>query len=164
MYTVKDISKITGLTPYTIRYYAKEGLLPTIKRNNHGVRQFKEADLEAIYIIECLKNCGMTIKEIKEFTDWTLEGDSTIDKRLRLFREKYEAMQEKIRQLKETLDALKYKVWFYEKAQEAGTIEVHDKMKPEEVPPEMKEIRDRMKHVERVARRNFWLESSLGEV
>ena len=130
MYTVKDISKITGLTPYTIRYYAKEGLLPTIKRNHHGVRQFKEADLEAIYIIECLKNCGMTIKEIKEFTDWTLAGDSTIDKRLQLFREKYEVMQERIRQMKETLDALKYKVWFYEKAKEAGTIEVHDKMKP----------------------------------
>lgn len=120
--------------------------------------------MEAIYIIECLKNCGMTIKEIKEFTDWTLEGDSTIDKRLQLFREKYYAMQEKICQLKETLDALKYKVWFYEKAQEAGTIEVHDKMKPEEVPLEMKEIRDRMKHVERVARRNFWLESNLGEI
>ena len=112
MYTIKDVAKKTGLTPYTIRYYAKEGLLPTIGRNEHGVRQFKEADLEAIYIIECLKNCGMQIKEIKEFTEWTLEGDVTIGKRLEMFREKYGILQQKMKQMQETLEALKYKVWF----------------------------------------------------
>lgn len=161
MYTIKDVAKKTGLTPYTIRYYAKEGLLPTIGRNEHGVRQFKEADLEAIYIIECLKNCGMQIKEIKEFTEWTLEGDVTIGKRLEMFREKYKILQQKMKQMQETLEALKYKVWFYETAQAAGTIEIHDKMKPEEIPQEMREIRERMKHVERVARRDFWIESKL---
>ena len=158
MYTIKDVAKMTGLTTYTIRYYAKEGLLPTIKRDKNGVRQFKEEDLEAIYIIECLKNCGMKIKEIKQFTDWTLEGDSTIDQRLQLFREKLLAMQEKIHQMNETLDAIRYKVWFYEIAKEAGTIDVHDTMSAEDVPEEMREIRNRMKHVERVANRNFWID------
>ena len=45
--------------------------------------------------------------------------------------------------------------------QQAGTIEIHDKMKSEEIPQEMREIRERMKHVERVARRDFWIESKL---
>ena len=110
MFTIKTVSEKTGLTPYTIRYYAREGLLPTIQRNASGVRCFQEEDLEAIYIIECLKNCGMSIKEIKNFTDWTLAGDSTIEQRLQLFREKYAAMQEKILQMNETLDALRYKI------------------------------------------------------
>lgn len=158
MYTIKDVAKKTGLTPYTIRYYAKEGLLPTIKRNDNGVRLFKEDDLEAIYIIECLKNCGMKIKEIKQFTDWTLEGDSTIEQRLQFFQEKYTAMQEKIRQMNETLDALLYKVWFYQKAKEAGSIDVHDTMSAEDVPEEMRKIRNRMKHVERFVNRNFWID------
>lgn len=145
------------MTPYTIRYYAKEGLLPTIKRNDKGVRIFEESDLEAIYIIECLKNCGMQIKEIKQFTDWTLEGDSTIDQRLQFFSEKLSAMQDKIRQMNETLDALRYKVWFYETAKAAGTIDVHDTISAEEIPNEMREIRSRMKHVERITNRNFWI-------
>ena len=157
--TVKDVAKKTGLTPHTIRYYAKEGLLPTVKRNSHGVRIFTENDLEAIYIIECLKNCGMTLKEIKQFTDWTMAGDSTIDKRLELFRNKFADLQEKIRCMNETLDALRYKIWFYEVAQDAGTVEIHDKLTAEEIPVEMREIRARMKHVDRFTNRNFWKES-----
>lgn len=156
MLTIKDVAERTGLTVYTIRYYAKEGLLPTIERNAHGVRVFREADLEAIYIIECLKNCGLSIKEIKQFTDWTLEGDATIERRLNMFREKLARMEEMIRCMNETLDALRYKVWFYETAKAAGTIDVHDRMAPEEVPSEMREIRARMTHVDRIAQRNFW--------
>lgn len=157
--TVKDVAEKTGLSPHTIRYYAKEGLLPTVKRNSHGVRIFSEDDLEAIYIIECMKNCGMTLKEIKQFTDWTLEGDSTIDRRLKLFRDKLADMQEKIRRMNESLDALRYKVWFYEVAQEAGTVDVHEELGAEDVPNEMQEIRSRMKHVDRFTRRNFWKEN-----
>ena len=41
LYTVNMISKITGLTPYTIRYYAKEGLLPFVERSSNGTRLFK---------------------------------------------------------------------------------------------------------------------------
>lgn len=155
MYTIKDISKITGLTPYTIRFYAKEGLLPTIKRNEKNVRIFEESDLEAIYIIECLKNCGLKIKEIKQFTDWTLAGDKTIDERLKFFQEKLTEIQNKIAQMNETLDAIRYKVWFYQTAKDAGTIKIHDD-ENFEVPAEMKEIRSRMKHIERVVNRDFW--------
>ena len=155
MYTIKDVAKKTGLTTYTIRYYAAEGLLPTIKRNSHGTSIFSDEDLESIYIIECLKNCGMKLKEIKQFIDWTLEGDATIENRLQLFREKYSEMQEKISKMNETLDALKYKVWFYETAKNFGSINVHDEENLE-VPEEMKKIRERMKHVERVINRDFY--------
>lgn len=155
MYTIKKVAEKTGLTPYTIRFYAKEGLLPTIQRNSHGTRIFSDEDLEAIYIIECLKNCGMTIKEIKKFTDWTIEGDATIDNRLKLFQEKFSELQEKISKMNETLDAIRYKIWFYEVAKNFGSIKIHDD-ENFEVPEEMKEIRERMKHVERVASRDFW--------
>ena len=155
MYTIKEVAEKTGLSPYTIRFYATEGLLPMIKRNENNVRIFEESDLESIYIIECLKNCGMTLKEIKKFTDWTLEGDSTIENRLKLFQEKFCELQEKISKMNETLDALRYKIWFYETAKKFGSIKVHDD-ENFEVPAEMKEIRERMKHVERVIHRDFW--------
>ena len=42
--------------------------LPQVDANKIGVRHFTEEDLESIYIIECLKNCNMSIQEIKDFT------------------------------------------------------------------------------------------------
>lgn len=156
--TIKDVAERTGLSVYTIRYYAREGLLPSVQRDKNGVRSFAEEDLESVYIIECLKNCDMSIQEIKDFTRWTMEGDSTIDKRLALFQEKYNLLQEKVWRMQETLEALQYKVWFYQTAKLAGTVAVHDRMKPEDVPAKMREIRSRMKHVERLAKGKLLLE------
>ena len=155
--TIKDVSKRTGISVYTLRYYAREGLLPSVERDKNGVRYFTEADLESVYIIECLKNCDMSIQEIKDFTRWTMEGDSTIDQRRALLKEKHKVMQEKMWKMQETLEALQYKVWFYHTAKQAGTVAVHDRMKPEDVPEKMRQIRDRMKHVERLTKgRPMW--------
>ena len=45
-YTIKDVSMKTGMSPSTLRYYDKEGLLYFVKRNNAGIRMFKEEDFE----------------------------------------------------------------------------------------------------------------------
>ena len=47
-YTIKDVSMKTGMSPSTLRYYDKEGLLYFVKRNNAGIRMFKEEDFENI--------------------------------------------------------------------------------------------------------------------
>ena len=156
--TIKDVAARTGHSVYTIRYYVREGLLPGAKRDKNGVRHFTEEDLESIYIIECLKNCDMSIQEIKDFTRWTLEGDSTIGQRLKLFRDKYALLQNKMAKLQETIEAVRYKIWFYEMSAEAGTIAIHEELSPEEIPSEMKNIRARMKHVERLTNEKLLLE------
>ena len=40
-YTIKDVSMKTGMSPSTLRYYDKEGLLYFVKRNNAGIRMFR---------------------------------------------------------------------------------------------------------------------------
>lgn len=149
-YTIKDISEKTGISIYTLRYYAKEGLFQGVERDKRGTHLFSDSDLEIIYIIECMKNCGMSIKEMRQFTEWTLAGDSTIEQRLALFQKKYEAIKEKMLKMQEVSDALRYKVWFYQTAKEAGTVNIHDQIPPENVPADMREIRARMKHVKRL--------------
>lgn len=148
-YTVNDVAKLTGLTPYTIRYYAKEGLLPMVERNQNGTRLFKESDLEMLDLIECLKQCGMSIREIREFAKWTLEGDETIDQRLALFDEKKRVLEQKMEELQDTLDFIKYKKWYYTAAKEAGTIDVHQHMKPEEIPEDIRPILEKIQKKER---------------
>lgn len=110
-YTVKDVSERTGLTPYTIRYYLKEGLFPSIQRDSNGTRLFSDVDIETIYMIECMKKSGMTISEIRQYMQWLEEGDCNIDKCLSLFCEKKQHLQEQLKQLLECIDAVNYKVW-----------------------------------------------------
>ena len=115
-YTVGEMAKKLHMAPSTLRYYDKEGLLPFVERSERGNRMFKDSDMEWLAVIECLKQTGMSIREIKCFIDWCVEGDSSINKRLNLIRQQREAVEEKMQQLSQTLTMLHYKEWYYEKA------------------------------------------------
>ena len=58
MYTIGQVSEMFGLPISTLRYYDKEGLLPDIERVS-GIRKFKDKELEALRVIECLKKSGL---------------------------------------------------------------------------------------------------------
>lgn len=146
LYTVGEISKRVSIAPSTLRYYDKEGLLPFVERSKSGIRMFKDSDLEWLSIIECLKKTGMPIKEIKKFVDWCIEGDSTIEQRLELIDRRKEAVLKQIEQLKQTLDTLNYKHWYYETSKEAGTCDVHKTLKDEDIPEEILAIRERLRN------------------
>ena len=128
-YTIKEVSKITGLPTSTLRYYDREGLLPFIKRHDSGYRSFSEDDIEMIKIIECLKRTGMSIKEIKKFTEWVQDGDNSLEERYEMFLERKHAVETEIESLQNTLDIINYKCWYYKTAIEAGTEKIHFKNK-----------------------------------
>lgn len=138
LYTVGEMAKKLNVAPSTLRYYDKEGLLPFVERSGGGIRMFKESDFEWLAIIECLKKTGMSIKDIKVFIDWCIEGDSTIDQRLELITRQREAVLAQMEQMKETLHTLDYKKWYYETARKAGTCKVHESMSPEDIPEEFR--------------------------
>lgn len=120
-YSIGEVAEIIGVPTSTLRYYDKEGILPFVKRTEGNVRSFAEEDLEWLRVIECLKKTKMSIKEIKQFIDWCIEGDSTIDKRLDLINRRRDLVLKEIESLQETLKTLDYKKWYYETAKAAGT-------------------------------------------
>lgn len=124
--TIAEASKHTGLSEHTLRYYEKEGLLPSIGRDSSGCRSFQENDYEWIEVISCLKNTGMTIKGIRQFMDWCKEGDSTLQKRLELFLEQRRRAEQQMRELEQHIEKIEKKIRFYETAVKAGTAAVHN--------------------------------------
>lgn len=141
LYTVGEIAQKLHVAPSTIRYYDKEGLLPFVERSSGGIRMFKDSDFEWLSIIDCLKKAGVPIKDIKNFIDWCMEGDSTIEKRLDLIEERRQSVLSQIEQMQQTLQILDYKKWYYETAKAAGTCRVHENLSEEDVPEEYREIR-----------------------
>lgn len=140
LYTVGEMAKKINVAPSTLRYYDKEGLLPFVERSGGGIRMFKDSDFEWLHIIECLKKTGMSIKDIKTFIDWCIEGDSTIEQRLQLIDRQRDAVLAQMAQMQETLDTLNYKHWYYEVAKEAGTCAVHKNMEEKDIPKEFHQV------------------------
>ena len=124
-YTIKEVSEILNIPASTIRYYDKEGLLPSIERRDSGYRLFSEENLRALRLIECLKSTGMSIKDIRTFFEWVQQGDDSLQQRYEMFLERRRAVEEQMAQLQKTLEIIDYKCWYYETAINAGTTDVH---------------------------------------
>ena len=141
-YSIGQISKKFNLTISQIRYYDKEGLLPNLQRVN-GVRKFDDNDVETIFLIECLKKCGLQIKEIKQFVERTKMGDETIDLRLDFFKKQEQKVEKELSELNKVLGMVKYKCWYYQKAKELNSITKLEEKKKEITPSSIQNLFDR---------------------
>lgn len=81
MYSMKQACKELGMTYETLRFYCDEGLVPNVKRDKNNYRNFDERNLNWLKSLQCLKRCGMSIKDMKKYMRLCLQGASTIDER-----------------------------------------------------------------------------------
>ena len=115
MYSIQDVSKKTGLSTHTLRYYEKEGLLAGVERTPGGFRQYSGADLESLGLICCLKNTGMSLQEITRFVSLTHEGDQTLRERVALLRAHRENVLARIDEMQKHLEKVTWKLNFFSK-------------------------------------------------
>lgn len=147
-YTIGEIAKMLNVSPSTIRYYDKEGLLPFVERTKGGIRIFKDKDYEFLKIIHCLKKTGMQIKDIRKFIFLVIQGDKTIDERLALFQNQKSEVEKQVKQLEEALDTIKFKCWYYETAKSVGNTEIVDNISDEELPEDLRIIRQKIRNLQ----------------
>jgi DNA-binding transcriptional MerR regulator len=112
-YTIGEIAETTGLSIHTLRYYEKEGIMPSVKRNNSGIRIYEKTDLEVLQFIRCLKETGMPVIDIKKFVNLLVQGDHTIEKRIDLLQKQKENVQSQVNQLMSYIQMLDGKVKLY---------------------------------------------------
>lgn len=120
-YTIGQAAEKTGLTVSTLRYYEKEGLLPFVERTEGGQRVFRDSDFGWLSVIECLKHTGVPIREIKQYIDWCMEGDATLQLRHDFFVRQKERTKAQIATYEQHLEKINYKIWYYDQALAAGT-------------------------------------------
>lgn len=141
-YTIGEMARKLNVAPSTLRYYDKEGLLPFVERSSGGIRMFKEEDMEWLRLLGCLKKAGMPLKEIKNFMDWSRQGDATIGRRLELIEKQRRSVLDQQKQLEETLLMLDYKQWYYQTARAAGTCAVHETLPLDQVPERFRPLKE----------------------
>ena len=114
MYTMKQACKLTNLPYETLKFYCNEGLIPNIKRDKNNYRIFDERNIRWINNMQCLKRCGMSIKEMKDYLKLCLEGQPTIPARMETLAKHRKELLAKINELNENLAYLDYKNEFYQ--------------------------------------------------
>lgn len=120
-YSISQVAEMYKLSVHTLRYYEKEGLLPSVGRAPSGIRKFEESDLEWLRLVECLKKANMPLKDIRQFLKWCQEGDRTLVKRRDMFHERRKAVLEQMAELGRVLEVIEFKCKYYENAVAAGT-------------------------------------------
>ena len=127
-YSIQDISKKTGLTISTLRYYDKEGLFPNLERKESNYRVFIELELETLKIIACFKKAGLSIPEIRKYMELIKKGDVTLKERLDIMVHQKEALEKQKKEIEESIACVEWKISYYEQALQDGTEKyVHEK-------------------------------------
>lgn len=112
---IKKVSEQLEITPDTIRYYERIGLVPPINRNKNGVRDFTDLDIQRLNFIKCMRHAGLSIESLHEYMYlYSLNDDRTIPARKRILEEETEKLDERIASLQETRAYLQHKINVYD--------------------------------------------------
>lgn len=114
MYTIKEVADKMEISEHTLRFWAKSGFFPFIKRNQNNIRLFSENDLEWVKIVKCLRSVGTENKAIKRYIDLCIMGDSTIPERYGIIQATKLKAQQQLEELTKQMDLLNYKEKFYQ--------------------------------------------------
>lgn len=112
-YSVTQAAKLVEISEHTLRYYDDKGLFPFLQKNDAGKRLFSEADLQWAKLLECLSNSGLSIKEMQQYVELCIIGDSTVPQRYAILARQEKIVKEQIREKKRQLKLLQFKLDYY---------------------------------------------------
>ena len=114
MYTMKQVCDQLGMTYETLRFYCDESLIPNIKRDKNNYRNFDERNIAWIEGLQCLRKCGMSIKDMKQYMQYCLEGPSSIIDRKEMLDDQKRILQSKMVEIQESIDFIDNKQMYYD--------------------------------------------------
>ena len=114
MYSMKEACTLTNMTYENLKFYCNEGLVPNVKRDRRNYRVFDEHDIKWIQSLNCLKSCGMSIAEMKQYLALCMEGEGTIPERKVILAEKKETLLQSIVELQKSVAYIDWKQRFYD--------------------------------------------------
>jgi DNA-binding transcriptional MerR regulator len=94
---VSDVAGRVGLTPATVRYYERLGLVPTPERTPSGYRQFDGNVADRLRFIKGAQRFGLRLDEIRELLDIQDQGQCPCGHTQALLRTRVAEVDEEMR-------------------------------------------------------------------
>ena len=112
--TIAEVSKLLDISPDTLRYYERIGLIPPVRRNKSGNRNYEEKDLGWVRFAKCMRAAGISIEALIEYVALFQQGDDTITTRKQILVDQRNELVKKIEEMQSTLEYLDTKLEHYE--------------------------------------------------
>lgn len=114
IYTMMEVCREVDMTYQTLKFYCNQGLVPNVKRDSNNRRIFDERDVAWIKNLSCLKRCGMSIQEMRQYVQLCLQGQSSIPHRKEMLSQKQQALRASVRELEDSIAYIDWKQNFYD--------------------------------------------------
>ena len=111
---IAEVAKQFDISADTLRYYERIGLLPHVRRNESGIRDYSEQDLARIRFVKCMRGANVSIEALIEYMDLFEGGDATLGARKAILEEERDKVRERMAEMQAGLDRLDYKIAHYE--------------------------------------------------
>ena len=108
--SIQHVSKLTGLSIDTLRYYERIGLLAPVERASSGHRRYRQKDLDWIALLINLRETGMPLAQMLHFAELRRQGDATANERLLLLEQHQRSLEQRMQKLEYHLAVLQQKI------------------------------------------------------
>ena len=113
--TIQEVTRATGLSAHTLRYYERIGLIHPIGREQNTRRCYTADDVGWIDFLLKLRATGMSIKDMQKYAELQRQGDETLPERVEMLKSLRDTVEAHIDDLNEHLKLIYYKIDLYEK-------------------------------------------------
>jgi DNA-binding transcriptional MerR regulator len=103
---IGDVAAKAGVNIQTLRFYERQGILPTPKRTRSGYRQYSEETVRLVIFIKRAQELGFTLKEARELLKLRDPGPKRRDLARSAAQAKVRDIDEKVRDLEAMRAAL----------------------------------------------------------
>ena len=110
---ISEVAEKVELTPVTLRYYEKMGLIPEVKKE-HGVRNYEEKDLTWISFIKCMRQVKIPVKDLLGYTELLQQGSDTKKSRRQILVKELHRLEKQDQNIQATIARLKTKINLYD--------------------------------------------------
>lgn len=114
MYTMKEACKMTNMRYETLKFYCNQGLVPNVKRDENNRRIFDDRDIAWINSLSCLKNCELSLAEMRQYIELCKAGEESILERKEFLTRKQKELFRKLEEVNEAIDYIDRKQRFYD--------------------------------------------------
>lgn len=118
--TIAEVSRKYDITPDTLRYYERIGLIPPVPRTKGGIRDYDEESCGWIELMKCMRRAGVQIEALIEYVELFRQGDATLDARKNLLIEQRNHLISRMEDMQASLNRLNDKIERYEQGMRAA--------------------------------------------
>ena len=124
--TIRQVCSQYGLTPDTLRYYEKIGVIPEVHRTASGIRDYDETAIGWVENAVCMRSAGVPVESIIEYVRLYQEGDTTLQARRDLLKDVHTKLLAQKQQMEAEIDRLSFKISRYDVAMKTGVLSWED--------------------------------------